>query len=264
MSKTPHNTIMWEFTPPHGVSFQQWQTSFRIMFAGARLDEMLNWLDFQVQVIKDAMAQGKFYNEQPRAPQMPRPPQPSRMGKPRPEAVHATHSSMQRRREPRRGSDDAADPNSPPQKPRAPVVQTRANVQRLAGDAPMQTLTPGMAKPIPGKTPSAQTSSPQSAPKKETKDEKIARMLKELQELQSTPEVEYEDMQEGPAEPIQPEEAPEETPSEAQSEESEAPQADLSGPRIHRHRWPGPYTIGETCVKCGTECTGTEELCPVP
>jgi hypothetical protein len=264
MSKTPHNTIMWEFNPPHGVSFQAWQTSFRVMFRGDRLQEMLDWLDFQVQVIKQTMAEGKFYNEQPRAPQM-RPPQ-SRAGKPRPEAVHGNHSSMQRRREPRRGTDDEADENSPAPKAR-PVAQSRGNVQKLAGDAPMQALSPNMAKPIPGKPVKPAPVAPTRLAG-ETKEQKIKRLERELIEAHKSEEVEYEEVTvtdvapEAEQSQPEPQQEAQEQQVEPAQEQEQAP--DLTGPRIYRHRWPGAYAIGEVCMKCGTECTGTEELCPVP
>lgn len=247
---------MWEFTPPPGTVMQQWQTSFRLLFKEDRIEEMLAWFELQLEICKEAAASGKFYNEQPRQEQH-RVKNRDR-DKPRPVAVHGT-----RRREPRRGEDDEADPNSPPP-PKRPQRATGGNVQADGG--PMPSMSPNMARTKAG-TPVAVTSAVAGktpAPKRETpaddKGEEIEALRKRLAELEGTEETAPDTQPRIPTNPPPP----------VEETEEQAPQAqgpDLSGPRIHRHKWSANrYEIDSdnSCTKCGTVCTGTEELCPVP
>lgn len=255
--------MMWEFTPPHGIAFQQWQTSFRILFKEDRLEEMLAWFRLQVQLCEEAAEKGLFYNAQPPAPaHQPR----KNRDRERPPSIHGT-----RRREPRRGDDDAADPESPPPPKRAAAAARNAGGNVKAEDGPMPSMSPAMAKPIAGKnTGSAAvargTAQPTAQPTSDLEIENAA-LRKKLAELQgaATPEVEEHDEHFEHAPDTQPHVADAGTmpPPAVVAEE---PEPDLSGPKVHRHRWTaGRYVIDteNTCVKCGTPCSGTEELCPV-
>lgn len=245
MSAQPRQ-MMWEFTPPHGVQFQQWQHSFRVLFKEDRLEEMLAWFKVQLQLCEDAAAKGLFYNEQPRAPtHQPR----KNRDRERPVSIHG--SSPIRRREPRRGEDDSADPDSPPPPKRAERRQaTGGNVQ--ADNGPMPSMTPGMAKPVvrPSNTGSAAVG--QAVPG-DDRDQVIAALKKKLAELtgeEVAPDTQRKDQTMPPPAVVE--------------EEEQGP--DLSGPKVNRHRWTlGRYeiTAENTCAKCGAECTGTEDLCPV-